>query len=165
VGSTLNKIRDSYGDKVRIAHLNFPLGFHEHAHLAAQAGVYAHKNGKFWEFHDKLFQNIDSINRETIERVTGEVGLDVADLKKALDGKLYAEIVDAHTKLGTAAGVSGTPAVFINGRVLEGAKPYEEFKTRVDKALAKAEELLAKGAPKKGFYAHLMKLTKAGEIP
>jgi protein-disulfide isomerase len=165
VGSTLDKIRQKYGDKVRIVHLNFPLEFHEHAHLAAQAGVYAHKNGKFWEFHDTLFKNVSTMSRETIERVTGEVGLDVADLKKALDGKLYAETVNAQMKLGKDAGVSGTPAVFINGRVLEGAKPYEEFETRVDKALAKAKELLSKGAPEKGFYAHLMKLAKAGELP
>ena len=83
--------------------------------------------------------------RETVERVASQVGLDTAGLKKALDNKTYAARVDADAKMGADVGVEGTPAVFINGRIVSGAVPIEQFKEVTEKALSQAREMVGGG--------------------
>ena len=165
MGATLDELSKTYGKDFRMAFRHYPLSFHDQAHMTAQAAVYAQKQGKFWEFHDAIFKNMANLNRATVERVAGEVGLDVAGLQKALDEKTYAQRVDDDFKLGQKVGVEGTPAVFINGRIIEGARPLADFQAQAEKAKAQAEQLRAAGVPAKDLYAKLMEMATSGTLP
>ena len=165
MGPTLDALEKKYGDDIRIAFRHYPLDFHEHAHMASQAGVYAQEHGKFWEYHDAIFKHVSNLDRDIVERVAGQVGLDVDGLKKALDNKTYAKRVDEDFAMGEAAGVKGTPAVFINGRLVEGARPVEDFYELTDKAMEQAKEMVRLGTAKKDIYSALMKMAQSGELP
>jgi len=114
-----------------------PLPFHDKAHLAAEATMAAHAQGKFWEMHDKLFANNTALGRPELEQYAKEIGLDVTKFKAALDSGAFKARVDADSAAGTKAGASGTPTFFINGRKLVGAQPVEQFKAVIDDELKK----------------------------
>ncbi|RMG11103.1 MAG: thioredoxin [Deltaproteobacteria bacterium] len=157
VEGTLKQIQDTYGDKVRIAFKHNPLPFHKHAYLAAQAAEAAGAQGKFWEYHDKLFQNQKALERSDLERYAEELGLDMAKFKAALDQGTYKKKIDAHQQQARALGASGTPSFFINGRFVRGAQPFPKFKQVIDEELARAEKALSSGVPKAKLYEHLTK--------
>jgi protein-disulfide isomerase len=104
---------------------------------AAEAAMAAGAQGKFWEMHDKLFANQGSLDRPTFEKYAQELGLDMAKFKADLDANKYKDTIDSEQKEGTAVGVTGTPAVFINGRKISGAYPFDTFKKIADEELAK----------------------------
>ena len=93
--------------------------------------------GKFWEMHDKLFANNTALDRASLEKYAQELGLNMAKFKADLDSSKYKSAIEAETKEGQAVGVNGTPAVFINGRKISGAYPFETFKKIADEELAK----------------------------
>jgi protein-disulfide isomerase len=132
-----HKVKEKYGDKVRFVFRQFPLSFHKDAHLAAQASLAAHAQGKFWEYHDKLFANQQKLDRASLEAFAKEVGLNVAEFKKALDSKAHAATVDAEMKLGEEAAVQGTPTMFLNGSRIADPTNFEALSTQIDQALAK----------------------------
>jgi protein-disulfide isomerase len=115
-----------------------PLSFHskaEAAHLASEA---AHKQGKFWEMHDKIFADQRGMSPAKYEQYATELGLDVAQFKKDIAAADVKARVDGDKKDAATLGVSGTPAFFINGRFLSGAQPFEAFKRLIDEELKKA---------------------------
>ena len=116
---------------------NFPLSFHQNAMPAAQAAMAADAQGKFWPMHDKLFANNTALERKDLEKYAQELGLDMNKFKADLDSGKYKAAVDAETKEGSTLGVTGTPAVFINGRKISGAYPFETFKKIAEEELAK----------------------------
>lgn len=116
-----------YGDKVRIVWKHFPLDFHAKAPLAHLASVAAMEQGKFWEFHDKMFGNQQKLERAQYVEYAKQLGMDVKRFETALDTMKGKPLIDADKNEGTAIGVSGTPAFFVNGRFLSGAKPFQEF--------------------------------------
>jgi protein-disulfide isomerase len=119
------------------------------AALAAEA---AGKQGKFWEMHDKIFENQKDITDENFVAWAGELGLDVAQFKKDLaDEGLKKKITDQQTQ-GVTLGARGTPAFFVNGRFLSGAQPVDAFKKLIDEEKAKADKLIAAGTPKAQVY-------------
>ena len=132
---TVRQIEDAYKGKVRIAFKQFPLPFHDKAHLAAEAALAANEQGKFWQMHDKLFANQQALDRPSLEKYAQELGLDMAKFKAALDSGKFKDKVDAEDKEGAAFGVTGTPTFFINGTRLVGAQPFESFKAAIDKEL------------------------------
>jgi protein-disulfide isomerase len=152
VNPTLSKLMKEYPGKIRVFFKHFPLAFHQDAPLASQAALAAGAQGKFWEMHDKLFENQQSLKRPDLERYAQDLGLDMGRFKEALDKGTYKARVDADTALGAQVGVSGTPAFFLNGRSLVGAQSYEKFKEVVDEEIATAEKLLAKGTPRNKLY-------------
>src|SRR6185436_1488834 len=121
--------------------------------------------GKFWEMHDKLFANQQSIKRPDLEKYAQELGLDMNRFKQALDTSKFKSRIDADTALGGSVGVTGTPAFFINGRSLVGAQPYDAFKTVVDEEIATANKLLAKGTPRNRLYDTLLASAPAAGSP
>jgi protein-disulfide isomerase len=129
------KIKEKYGDKVRFVFRQFPLSFHSHAHLAAEASLAANEQGKFWEFHDKVFANQKALERANLETYAKEIGLDLNKFKKALDDKTYAAAVDAEMKLGEEAAVDGTPTMFLNGARVANPTDIEAISKDIDKAL------------------------------
>jgi protein-disulfide isomerase len=136
---TLPLILKEYGDKVRIVYRDFPLSsIHPYAEKAAEAGECAHEQGKFWEYHDVLYLNQTALDRASLGRYAQNAGLDTAKFDSCLDSGKYASEVASDLRDGTAAGVQGTPAFFVNGQPISGAQPYNVFKSAIDAALAAA---------------------------
>jgi protein-disulfide isomerase len=129
------EIKKKYAGKVRVVFRQFPLSFHDKAHVAAEAALAAHAQGKFWELHDKMFANQGALDRPSIEKYASEAGLKVAAFKKALDDKQFAAAVDADMKLGTEVGVQGTPSMYINGKKVENPTDVEAVGKMIDEML------------------------------
>jgi protein-disulfide isomerase len=136
-----------YGDQVRIVWKHYPLDFHKDAPFAHLASMAAEQQGKFWELHDKLFADAQKIKPDDVKRYAKEVGLDMARFEKdvyapTLKAKLEADMAEAKT-----LGVTGTPAFFINGRYLSGAKPFDEFAQAINAELTRLKLPIPAGAP------------------
>ena len=106
---------------------NHPLDIHKDAPLAHLAAMAADDQGKFWEYHDKLFANQPKIQREFLLQYAREVGLDMKLFEQALASAKGQPKIDADIAEANSLGTTGTPAFFINGRFLNGAKPFAEF--------------------------------------
>lgn len=137
VNETIDQVMKTYGDKVRLVFRDYPLPFHEQAPKAAEAAQCAHEQGKFWEMHDKLFANQRALQVADLKKYAGELGLDQAKFDGCLDSGKMEAVVKKNLEEGGAAGVEGTPAFFINGRLVSGAQPFEEFKRVIDKELTR----------------------------
>jgi protein-disulfide isomerase len=137
VEPTLAQMEKEYQGKVRFVWKNYPLPFHNNAEPAAEAAMAAGAQGKFWQMHDKLFANQQQLDRAALEKYGTELGLNMGKFKADLDAAKYKSSIEAETKEGQAVGVTGTPAVFINGRKISGAYPFETFKKIADEELAK----------------------------
>ena len=135
--NTIKKIVKEYGSQVRVVFKHLPLSFHRNAHMAAQASMAAHAQGKFWEFHDKLFANSRNLSKANYLKWAKELGLDVAKFKAALDSGKYKAFVDANAAKASSVGANGTPTFFINGKKLVGAQPFARFKQVIDAELKK----------------------------
>jgi protein-disulfide isomerase len=109
-------IKNLYPDEVRLVFRQFPSPRRAGAHLAAQASLAAHAQGKFWAFHDVLFGNPQAHDRAALERYARAAGLDLPRFRKALDQRTFAPDVDADIELGRKLGLQATPALFANGR-------------------------------------------------
>ena len=94
---------------------------------AALASMAAYEQGKFWEYHNKLFGNQAKLAHDDLVRYAREVGLDVGRFEAALTSARGKPMIDADAAEAKSLGASGTPAFFINGRYLSGAKPFNEF--------------------------------------
>ncbi len=161
VEPTIDKIMEEYKGKVRVAWRNKPLPFHDKAKPAAIAALAADQQGKFWPMHDIMFKNQQNLDAASLEKYAKEIGLDMAKFKAALQDKKLQDSVETDTAMGDKLGARGTPAFFVNGSFLSGAQPFENFKSRIDEQMKKAEELVKKGTPKAKVYDALMKTAKA----
>lgn len=137
--ATVAEVLRHYGDKVRFVHRDFPLSFHQHARLAAEAAACAQDQGKFWEYHDRLWK-ADDLSEGGLKSLAKETGLDVAKFNECLEKKPHSAAIDRDIEDGAAAGVNGTPAFFVNGRMLSGAQPFEAFKQLIDEELKRGEK-------------------------
>jgi protein-disulfide isomerase len=133
--TAVHDLKAKYGDKVHFVFRQFPLSFHQNAHLSAEAALAANAQGKFWEFHDKLFANQQKLDRESLEGYAKELGLNVNEFKKALDAKTYASVVDSEQKLGEEVAVDGTPTMFLNGKRVSNPTDLTEIAKEIDQAL------------------------------
>ena len=134
---TFSQIKKDYIDtgKVKLVYRDYPLDFHPNAQKAAEASECAHAQGKFWEMHDKLFQNQASLSIDNYKTWAKDLGLDTAKFNDCLDKGTYADEVKKDLADGQAAGVSGTPGFFVNHQIISGAVPYAVFKTAIDAEL------------------------------
>ena len=127
--------------KVKLAYRDFSfLG--QESNDAANAARCANEQGKFWEFHDKLYisqsgENEGVFAKDKLKKFGAELGLNTAKFNECVDQDKYAKDVAADTEGGRASGVTGTPAVFINGKMISGAVPYATVKAEIEAALAK----------------------------
>ena len=132
---TLDQVKEKYGDKVRIVFRQYPLNFHQHAQKAAEASLCANDQGKFWELHDAMFENQQALAVEQFKAKAVELGMNAEQFNACLDTNKYAAQVKTDFDEGSKAGVSGTPAIFINGRFLSGAQPLNEITKIIDDEL------------------------------
>jgi len=132
----LTAIMKAYEGRVRLVFKHYPLSIHEHAELAAEASLAAHAQGAFWPYHDALYADQAALGRaDLIARADG-LGLDLGAFGAALDARTHAAAVAADVAQGDALGVSGTPALFVNGRLGVGALPFEVLASAIDEELA-----------------------------
>lgn len=134
---TMKELAKTYGDKIKIVFRNFPLDFHPNAKTAALASECADDQGKFWPYHDKLFENQKKLDLESLKSYAKELGFNTSEFNKCLDSKKYEAEVAKDAQDGQNASVSGTPTFFINGRKVEGAQPIDQFKKVIEEELKK----------------------------
>ncbi len=134
-----------------------PLSFHDRAMPAAAAVTAAHKQGKYWEYYNKLWENNKDLQDADLERYAQEVGLNMEQWKKDKDDPALIAAIDKQANMAQALGASGTPAFFVNGEFVSGAKETKEFKALVDGHLAKADKLVARGVPVEKVHGLLTK--------
>jgi protein-disulfide isomerase len=132
---TVDEVMKAYPDKVKLVFRQFPLEFHKEAPKAAEAALCAADQNKFWEFHDTLFANQSALQPDKLKEHAKTVGLDTAKFNKCLDSGEKAAAVKTDQEAGQKVGVNGTPAFFINGILLSGAQPFDEFKSVIDAEL------------------------------
>lgn len=110
---------------------------HPYAYLAALASMAAYEQGKFWEMSKLLFENYNNLNADVIIELARKIDLDMNLFKQSLFSFKYKEAIDSDIAQGISLGIKGTPTFFINGHMLSGFKPYEAFKTIIDKELSR----------------------------
>jgi protein-disulfide isomerase len=133
---TVQQVLSTYGDRIQFVYRHYPLANHPRARPAAEAAACAQEQGKFWEFHDRLFGNQQLLGDADLKQHAKDVGMDTSQFNACYESKKYTAEVDADIRAGDEAGVSGTPAFYINGRMLSGAQPFEAFQRIIDEELA-----------------------------
>lgn len=146
---TLGQIKSQYidsGKSVKFVLRDFPLtSIHPLAQKYAEAAECAGDQNKYWEMHDKIFEEQEKLGQGTIsaysvndvKKWAQELGLNVLEFNQCLDSGKYAAEVKKDFEDGSRAGANGTPTIFINGRILVGAQPFENFKAIIDEELQK----------------------------
>lgn len=133
---TMAQIKAAYPKDVKIVFRHFPLSFHENAQKAAEASECAADQGKFWEMHDRVFEanKAGKMGVDVWKQAAKDLKLDTAKFDNCLDkGEKTARVAEDQAE-GSNAGVSGTPATFINGQLIEGALPFDSFKQAIEAA-------------------------------
>jgi protein-disulfide isomerase len=164
---TLDKVRDHYGDKVRIVWKNQPLAFHRQAEPAAELALEARAqkgDAGFFRAHDALFESQPKLDEADLAKIGAQLGLDAAKVKIAIRDKKHKAKIDADTDLADDVKATGTPHFFINGRRLSGAQPFDKFQTVIDEELKKFEAKRGSVAAK-DYYASLMRDAKGAPEP
>ena len=134
----VEKILEEYSGKVRLVYRHFPLSFHQEAQKAAEASECAGEQDKFWEMHDIIYEANAAKETMSVEKwktAAGTLGLKQSKFDDCLDSGKYASKVKKQMAEGSSAGVKGTPATFINGKMVSGAIPYDVLKAAIDEAL------------------------------
>ena len=117
---------------------DFPLPNHAEAFKASEAAHCAGEQGKYWEMHDAMFANQRALQVPALKQAARALGIDGAKFDQCLDSGKHAANVRADYALGEKMGVNSTPTIYINGRPLVGAQPFEQFKLIIDEELARA---------------------------
>lgn len=136
---TINQVLAEYKGKVRYVLRDFPLSFHKDALKAHEAARCAGEQDKLWEMNKKLFENQRAIKVEDLKKYAGEIKLKMDKFEECLDSGKFADVVKQNQEYGEKVGVSGTPAFFINGRMISGARPFSSFKEIIDDELRNAD--------------------------
>lgn len=134
--STMDQILKKYPNEVKLAFKHLPLPMHHNAKPAAKATWAASKQGKFWEFHDALFENQAKLSEDFYIKTAESLKLDVEKFKKDMNSPEAEKQVQEDSELGNKYGIQGTPGFFVNGVAVKGAYPFEYFKKIIDRMLA-----------------------------
>ena len=135
---TFKQLLNDYPNQVRLVYKHFPLSFHPNAQKAAEAAECASEQGKFWEYHDKLFdKQANGFSVANFKQWADDLNLNTNKFNDCLDTGKYTSKVQADEADGQNRGVNGTPATFVNGQLISGAVPYESFKSVIDQLLTK----------------------------
>jgi protein-disulfide isomerase len=140
VNPTLEQLMKNYQGKIRRIWRQYPLPMHAGADRTAEASECANEQDKFWEYHDKLFevQGASSFDEASLMSLAEQAGLNKKKFEKCLASGKHKDLIQKEIEAGNQAGVRGTPAVFVNGRLVSGAQPYENFDRIVQSELAKS---------------------------
>jgi protein-disulfide isomerase len=134
---TIEQVLSEYKGKVRFIYLDYPLPFHQAAMPAAEAVHCAEDQGKFWEYHKNLFEVAGDLSQTDLAKRATDLGLDAAKFQACTDSNKHDQLIKTNYDDGSALGVTGTPAFFINGRMLVGAQPIEQFRDVINDELTR----------------------------
>lgn len=137
--ATVKQVQEQYADKVRIVFRDNAMAMHPRAAPAAEAAQCANEQGKFWEFHDKLFGDQKKMTDDDFKQYATDLGLDTEKFNACYSGGKYKEEVLKETNGTRDLGITGAPAFFINGRFLSGAQPIDAFKAIIEEELERAK--------------------------
>jgi protein-disulfide isomerase len=133
----LKQVLETYGREVKLVFKHMPLAMHQHAFKAAQASVCAANQGRFWEYHDLLFEGAGDLSVESLRKYARDLGLKAEAFDACMNSGSSSEAVNEDLAEARRVGVQGTPSFFINGRYLRDASGLEDFKAAINKELAK----------------------------
>ncbi|MEO5768089.1 MAG: thioredoxin domain-containing protein [Polyangia bacterium] len=133
----LRQILDEFKGEVRMYFKHYPLPQHTNARMAAEAAVAAQRQGKFWPYQEKLWENQDNLTPAELEKFAKELGLDMAKFRKDLDDSAVKARVQKDRVDGTTLGLSSTPTLFINGHEYTDAKDTESLREWIKEELTK----------------------------
>lgn len=154
VGPTIEQLMKDYGNDIRIVYKHYVV-HPGSATTPALAACAAQRQGKFGEMENLLWEKGYKAGRnyaqDNIDKMAGELQLDMGRFKADMEGPCKQQIQKDQRELAQV-GVRGTPAFFINGRFLSGARPIDQFKTLVDEELKKANERISKGTKLEDYY-------------
>ncbi|MBZ5714639.1 DsbA family protein [Nannocystis pusilla] len=156
VNGAIEDVKKNYPSDVRIVFRQRPLAMHPQARIGARAMLAAHRQGKAWEMHDRLFQSPSDMSEEAVKNHAQELGLDVAMFELDLAAAETEQMVKDDEAVANRLRSGGTPSFFINGRFLSGAQPYESFKALIEEEKAKAQKLVDEGTPRAQVYEKIM---------
>ena len=131
----LEQVLEKNPDTVKLVFKHFPIQRHEFATKAAAAALVAGRRGKFWEYHDRLFENFDKLDDNKLLEIAKELGFDPQEFEKNMKDPEILAKVRQDSRDGHIAGVRGTPTIFINGRLLKD-RTLTGFQALIDKELA-----------------------------
>ena len=135
---TLAQLESKYGEKIKLVFRDFPIeSLHPGASKAHEAARCANEQGKFWAYHDKLFDAPPQSSPEVFKELAKEIGLNANGFETCVNSGKYQAAIKEDIAEGNRIGVSGTPAFFINGRIISGAQPLEAFARIIDDELAR----------------------------
>ena len=135
---TLPQIKQAYEGKIRFVFRNFPV-HGDPAVKAAEAALCADDQDKFWEYQDLLFAHQSALDVASLKSYAAQLGLDTATFNQCLDGGEKTAEVQKDAQDARSYGVGGTPAFFINGRLVSGAQSFSVFQQAIDAALTGGE--------------------------
>ena len=136
--STVEQLVAQYPNDVRLIFLDYPLPSHTRAAPAAEAARCAHEQGKYWEYQNNLMTVSGDLSDDDLKKRATDLGLDATKFGACLTSDKHVATVQAGFEEGARAGVTGTPTFFVNGRMLVGAKPIEQFKAIIDEEIKRA---------------------------
>jgi protein-disulfide isomerase len=128
-------VLERFPSQVRFVHRSFPLN--EVSRAAAEAAACANEQGQFWEFHRRLFASEVNLDAEGLLQHASELELDLEAFQTCVDERRYQAAVEADLVAGREAGVTGTPSFFVNGIRMQGARPFEDFVSAIEKELSR----------------------------
>ncbi len=127
---------EQYPEEVKLIFKNYPLARHEYSRKAALAAAAAQRQGRFWEYHDLIFENYQHLDDQKFREMARELNLDMEKFEKDLNDPATILRVDKDVQLGHSVGVRGTPTIFINGSISK-ARTLEDFQVIVVEELKK----------------------------
>jgi protein-disulfide isomerase len=137
VAPVLKQVMAKYGDRVKLVWKDFPLPNHPDARPAAEAALCANDQGKFWAYHDKLFDNQSELTVVNMKAWAVQLGMNAATFNACFDKGTHRQLVEEDQEEGSRYGVSSTPTVYINGRAVVGAMPLETYEAIIQEELAR----------------------------
>ncbi len=136
---TLKRLKENYGDQLRVVFRQYPLDNHPNAYGAAVASLCADQQGAFWEMHDLMFREQEQLDIESLKEKADRLGLDRASFDVCLASDRFQDQIQADMREANRLGVDGTPAIFVNGIPLAGgAVPYQAAVEAIDEELRRA---------------------------
>lgn len=135
VHPVVERLLSEYGDALRYTFVDYPLEMHKRAIPASVAARCADDQDKFWEYHENLMVMRGDLSDEDLKKRAESLELDLDLFASCMTDSSHAEAVDQLFDLGQKLGVTGTPTFFINGRMVEGAKSYDDLKSVIDEEI------------------------------
>jgi protein-disulfide isomerase len=127
-------VLEKYPQKARLVFKNFPLNNHKLAQPAATAALAAGKQGKFWEYHDRVFENYNKLNEGMLEQFAQELNLDMERFRNERLNPEITSLINRDLREGSRIGVRGTPTIFVNGKRL-GQRSIQAFSAAIENEL------------------------------